>query len=406
MNPRMASQSQQQRKKPAAIARLVPDRRAAGAGATNAAVQPLETATRGFMEQRFGHDFANVRIHTDEAAAQAALSLGAEAFTTGRDISFAPRRYAPGSPAGRELIAHELAHVVQQRHGAAGASTPGGETHLEAQANHAATAAMRSSAMPPIGAAAQSIQRRVPLRDVGKGEFSGMPRLGELIDRLNGMSTGLTYANDNGVLTVTPIAEGTPSEFDRQMQAFIDDPANIPMRFTNRHGLIGDKGHGYHDPVDVDTWMSGYVDIDDLLASSDLGLQTSLVHLLRERGQTKNYDRRIGTESLDASQEGPAKEFARAHASGIDAELKVLRDFFGDPSIVIVDADSRRFRNDRRDVIREKETRGRGAEGQGLLAIDWEVVLHKGRRVVSAVEYKRMRDAERAAAADAAAPAP
>lgn len=381
------------------VATLSPPRRAASEGATTGRDgQALDAPTRHFMEARFAHDFADVRIHTEGAAARAAMSMGAGAFTIGRDITFAPRQYAPCSAAGSELIAHELAHVVQQRHGAGGATTVGNAAQLEAQADRAAHSALHGASMPALDAAPRAVQRRVPLRDVGRGEASGMARVGELIDRLNGMSQGLTYANEGGLLTVAPRPDGRLSEFDRQMQAFVADAASIPMRLTNRHALIGDRVHGFNDSVGVDTWMSGYVDIDDLLASSDLGMQTSLVHLLQERGQTRNYDRRIGTQTLNANLPGPAAEFTRAHASGIDAELKVLRDFFGDPSIRIVDADTRRFRNDRRDTIREKETAGRGAAGQGVVAIDWEVVLHAGGRVVSAVAYRQMREAEQTAA--------
>jgi murein DD-endopeptidase MepM/ murein hydrolase activator NlpD len=75
---------------------------------------PLPESARGFFEPRFGHDFGRVRIHADGEAAGAAQGLGAHAFTRGRDIYFAAGRYQPDSGAGRRLLAHELAHVVQQ----------------------------------------------------------------------------------------------------------------------------------------------------------------------------------------------------------------------------------------------------------------------------------------------------
>ena len=74
----------------------------------------LDPATRAFMEPRFGHDFSTVRVHRDARAAEAARSVNALAFTTGRDIVFAPGRYAPGTGHGDRLLAHELTHVVQQ----------------------------------------------------------------------------------------------------------------------------------------------------------------------------------------------------------------------------------------------------------------------------------------------------
>lgn len=78
---------------------------------------PLAAATRAFMQDRIGYDFSDVRVHADARAAQSASSLWARAFTIGRDIFFNAGEYAPETAAGRRLIAHELAHVVQQGSG-------------------------------------------------------------------------------------------------------------------------------------------------------------------------------------------------------------------------------------------------------------------------------------------------
>jgi Domain of unknown function (DUF4157) len=75
----------------------------------------LDPAVRGPMEARFGHDFSRVRVHTDGAAAASARSVAAHAYTVGSDVVFGANRYAPGTAAGTELLAHELTHVVQQR---------------------------------------------------------------------------------------------------------------------------------------------------------------------------------------------------------------------------------------------------------------------------------------------------
>lgn len=77
--------------------------------------QPLDAATRDFMGSRFGHDFSAVRVHTGATAAESARSVGASAYTAGRDVVFGPGEYAPHTRSGRSLIAHELTHVVQQR---------------------------------------------------------------------------------------------------------------------------------------------------------------------------------------------------------------------------------------------------------------------------------------------------
>jgi hypothetical protein len=78
---------------------------------------PLPAAARAFMDPRFGEDFSGVRVHADRQADSMNRALGAEAFTLGADIYFREGRFQPGTRAGGQLLAHELAHVVQQRQG-------------------------------------------------------------------------------------------------------------------------------------------------------------------------------------------------------------------------------------------------------------------------------------------------
>lgn len=79
----------------------------------------LDSGVREQMEQRFGQDFGNVRVHADAQAARSAEAIDAQAYTAGANIVFAAGQYAPQSAAGQHLIAHELTHVVQQAGGAA-----------------------------------------------------------------------------------------------------------------------------------------------------------------------------------------------------------------------------------------------------------------------------------------------
>ena len=76
--------------------------------------QPLPESTRAFFEPRFGHDFSQVRVHTDAKAAEAARAVNAWAFTVGQDVVFGAGEYAPGTNTGQRLMAHELVHLVQQ----------------------------------------------------------------------------------------------------------------------------------------------------------------------------------------------------------------------------------------------------------------------------------------------------
>ncbi|MGH3510781.1 MAG: DUF4157 domain-containing protein [Candidatus Dormibacteria bacterium] len=76
--------------------------------------RPLEPGVREAMEIRFGHDFGHVRVHVGGSLAAGAAAIDARAFTYGRHVAFAPGEYAPSTPAGQRLLAHELAHVIQQ----------------------------------------------------------------------------------------------------------------------------------------------------------------------------------------------------------------------------------------------------------------------------------------------------
>ena len=145
--------------------------------------QALDQAVRAQMESAFGEDFAGVRVHADPEAHALASRLEALAFTTERDIFFAQGTYSPGSSSGRALLAHELAHVVQQKGAAARSKlTIGGtDDHYEREAEAAAQAVMngehgdlggRPRLAPGAGVARARVQRlSVPLRGWG-----GVPR--------------------------------------------------------------------------------------------------------------------------------------------------------------------------------------------------------------------------------------
>jgi hypothetical protein len=90
------------------------------ANVVGSAGKPLDRETRSFFEPRFGFDFSHVRVHADAEAAASARAIGALAYTAGSQLAFAAGQYQPDSFEGRRLLAHELAHVVQQDGGAAG----------------------------------------------------------------------------------------------------------------------------------------------------------------------------------------------------------------------------------------------------------------------------------------------
>lgn len=134
-------------------------------GAGNA----LDMGTRSFMKPRFGKDFSDVRVHTDESAVESARLIQAQAFTTGRDIYFGRGRYQPQTKEGQRLLAHELTHVIQQSgsgHGLQTASTlsdPGDRYEQEADA--IADVVVRDAADPQgdEGAVLQNTNASLPI---------------------------------------------------------------------------------------------------------------------------------------------------------------------------------------------------------------------------------------------------
>lgn len=98
----------------------------------------LDGTVRARMGAALGADFGGVRVHDDPEASRVTHQLGAHALAVGEHIAFAPNRYEPGTPVGDALIAHELAHVMQQR----GEPSVSRTAALEADADHAATGAL------------------------------------------------------------------------------------------------------------------------------------------------------------------------------------------------------------------------------------------------------------------------
>ena len=109
-----------QKKQAAAAAATDPDDVESRIESTRGRGAPLPHETRSLMESRLGHDFSGVRVHSDPASHGLNRDLNSLAFTTGRDIYFAPGQFQPGTDSGRHLLAHELTHVVQQAGGGSG----------------------------------------------------------------------------------------------------------------------------------------------------------------------------------------------------------------------------------------------------------------------------------------------
>jgi Domain of unknown function (DUF4157) len=128
---------------------------------------PLDTDTRGLMEERLGQDFSDVRVHTGQKADESARSVNAHAYTVGTDVVFRSGHYSPDTDTGQRVLAHELTHVVQQKAGpVAGTPAPGGirlsdpADPFEQAAERAAEQAMSPSVSAGQASADTGVQRQ------------------------------------------------------------------------------------------------------------------------------------------------------------------------------------------------------------------------------------------------------
>jgi len=128
----------------------------------NSPGKPLDETARAVMEPAFGHDFSGVRLHIDARAGESALAVNANAYTVGRHIVFGAQQYQPHDASNRRLLAHELAHVVQQERATSVSSQltigPAGDS-LEQEADLAASRATEESFAVPTMSASGSVQR-------------------------------------------------------------------------------------------------------------------------------------------------------------------------------------------------------------------------------------------------------
>lgn len=154
--------------------------------------RPLGEAERAFFGTRFREDFGGVRLHTGAAAAESARSIGARAYAVGQNLVFAEGQYAPHTEGGLRLLAHELAHVAQQRRpGAGGASAESG-----ADAAAEAVASGRAVSPQSIGGAAPGLYA-----DNGFTLSPGSPSVGFKLPPLKVSRKLVLYLLGNNLLT-------------------------------------------------------------------------------------------------------------------------------------------------------------------------------------------------------------
>jgi hypothetical protein len=224
--------------------------------------QPLDAGTRSLMGNRFGRDFGEVRIHTGERAATSAAAITAKAYTVGRDIVFGRGRYAPGTAAGQELLAHELTHVVQQSQPEACGSGSGAEAEAHAVASAAAAgqhvqvhtggAGIQCDADEGARERVESLQERIAAIDAELNTPGALTR--EYVDERMIQRERLSHE----LATVQPAtpeqleAVLTPADVQRRKEQTYETYVNLPT------GLQQDlQKMGIKPPEKPVYWLSG-----------------------------------------------------------------------------------------------------------------------------------------------------
>jgi hypothetical protein len=174
--------------------------------------RPLEPAERVWAEARFGHDFTRIRVHAEGEAAISARELGARAFAVGADLVFAPGEYSPGTERGRRLLAHELAHAVQQ-------GMPGGAAPLGGVPIHENRVLERDADC----AADRALDGGAPAPEVARAPLGLSPNIAEKVLRF-----GAKWLSKKSVKTISKhIARHTRRIAGRAIHSVFKSPRKV-----------------------------------------------------------------------------------------------------------------------------------------------------------------------------------
>ncbi len=200
---------------------------------------PLPDELRSSMERSFSTDFSAVRVHESDAAS----AVGARAFARGDDLCFAPGQFDPASAGGRELVGHELAHVVQQREGRVAPTTAQGDAGivadpaLEAEADELGARAARgevvaTSASGAAGGGGAAIQRQIACNDPGVDTHGWqMAEWGHWLD-----GRGMTWNDLTGSGVVLPAVPNPPAA--NRVRSLAHHELLALQRDANVHNLV------------------------------------------------------------------------------------------------------------------------------------------------------------------------
>ena len=234
----------------------VEPRRSPGPTAWSSGAVP--SPLRGDMEQRFGRSFADVRIHAGAGAEAAADRLGATAYTVGRDVVVGADAPGPASAAGRHLLAHELAHTVQQRGGGSRADAGHEQQAHDAASRAAGGQSVAATSWRPAAAGVQRVEKgtyvstvgEAPYLDAGAQFFTswGHPnvrRVGTMEEVVEDLSRGTEHIDTfrivahgwDGQLKIGMLRDVPADHFDQDSAAQISSPESLRKIFTGVHIL-------------------------------------------------------------------------------------------------------------------------------------------------------------------------
>jgi outer membrane protein OmpA-like peptidoglycan-associated protein len=206
--------------------------------ALSMAGRPLDTDTRQTMEANLGQDLSQVRIHTDDKAADSAEAINAQAYTVGQDIVFGKGKFATSASEGQKLLAHELAHVTQQTSSDMGSATDKltiGEASdtLEQEADKMADDVV-SGEHQTDAAMMQTAVSTAPLiqRDPLPGNLDTTLRVSPFMARSMGSLTLTHFAIDSAALT---------SDHQTQLTELAGTLSSLLRQYPG--GLISIAGH-------------------------------------------------------------------------------------------------------------------------------------------------------------------
>lgn len=193
--------------------------------------QPLDHDTRAFMEPKFGHNFGQVRVHADRRSEEAARSVNARAFTVGSDIVFGKNEYNPATAQGRQVLAHELSHTVQQGGAKTGLNKQAAPSQAaEAEAESAGRNILHAPGVRVGHSVGKGVLQRLPAAPAGIFQDRNKVNIGALTD----MVTDPSITPQTATVTVTdPAAKSITWQLFDPSDTMIANLSSTPGNATS-----------------------------------------------------------------------------------------------------------------------------------------------------------------------------